>query len=359
MKTAIGIFFLSYFVSFVVCYGINKKKILDEILDVDEIKKQSKGIMQNAFFLVSKTIFFAFAFVAFLYYSLIYIDKIHIDLMYVYPIFFIAQIALACLVEKKVKFQKYIFIIILLPFVTLIGEMIPTNIIKLFIWMVISYIIALSMLHLPKKKKLVEENITKDQSELDNLNKDLLKDIKQVLFRVFIITVPYIFFIYGVLTLIVGADTAEMIIYPLTFFVQLMIAYSFDKEKRLFAYSAVIASVSFVLAFLGIYGLDYLNVKLEREKMILNRYSVENVYRMYVYNYSAYNTLDIDVSVLEERYRLISPKTHFEIPKQSHKMLKFTVIARKTKGDRNREITFVIKNNFDDNTQKESYFKYW
>jgi len=354
-----GLLLSIYFVSLIICYATKKKKILEEILDVEEIKKQSKGILKDNAIMLLKAFAFSTLLVAFVYFSLVYIDGFHLHFYYVYILLFIAQVAISCLMDKGIKMQKYLFILLLLPVIGYFCNIVNCSSLTLFAWIGLTYIVSLAIFHLPKKKKIVEENIEKGEGEIATLNKELLKELKIMLFRVAIITTIFSLIIYIILIITVGSNLAEDIIYPLTFAVQIAIAYSVERDKKLYRYGAIILSISLVLALLIVYGLNYMSVKIVPERMVKNRYSVENIYRFYVDNYSNYEDLDIDLSVLEERYRLITPQTHFTIKSGGHKEYKITVIAKRTKGDRNREITFVLKNNFDTERKYETYFRYW
>jgi len=356
----LGWLFLIYLISTLICYASKKRVIIEETLDEDEIKTQSKGLLQDSAIVVLKAFGLAIFIVAILYYSIYYILGYHFNINIIFPLFFIVQTVVACLIDKGMKIGKYLLFVILIPLASSSCNIFSCDYITLLIWMIIVSFFTLAFFHIPKTRKMVEENIEKSEDEIKELNKELFNSVKMMMIRVFIISLPFIFLFYFLLRNTTDLSIANIIIYPITLLVVFGIAYAFDRGERYISYASVIVATSLILAYIVIHGLNYLGLRVVQEKTIRNKYSVENTYRIYIDNYSDYNDLDVNIDVLEERYRLLTPKKSFTIKPNSHLAYKFTVIARRQYKYKTKKITFIIKNNFNKPFVKlRSIFRYW
>ena len=231
--------------------------------------------------------------------------------------------------------------------------------ILLVVWIGVIYLILLAFYHLPRKKKFVEENLDKDLKEIEAKSKEMFNDIAKMLLKCAIFTFIYTVIVKYLLLIFIDETLSNIILFILIPIVFYSLSYAIDKKKIIrYFYGTFIFATALLIAIIAVYGVNYLDVKAINEKSIKNRYSAENRYRFYIDNYSAFNDLKVNIEVLEERYKILTPKTNFTIKPREHKKVTLTVIARRIKGIRKKKITFKINNNFTDPLIRRSIFWY-
>jgi len=231
--------------------------------------------------------------------------------------------------------------------------------ILLIVWIGVIYLILLAFYHLPRKKKFVEENLDKDLKEIEAQSKEIFNDLANMLLKCAIFTLIYTIIMKTILTIFIGDKLSNVILFILIPIVFYSLSYAIDKKKIIrYFYGTFVFATALLIAIIAVYGINYLDVRVINEKSIKNIYSVENRYRFYIDNYSAFNDLKVNIEVLEERYKILTPKTNFIIKPREHKKVTLTVIARRVKGIRKKKITFKINNNFTDPLIRRSIFWY-
>ncbi len=231
--------------------------------------------------------------------------------------------------------------------------------ILLIVWITILYLILLAYYHLPRKKKYVEENLDKDLKEIEKGSKEIFNNLAKMLFKAAFFTLIYSLIMKLILTIFVGDKLSNIILFILIPIVFYAISYAIDKKKIIrYFYGTFVFATALLIAIIAIYSATYLDIRVINQKNIENRYSVENRYRFYIDNYSAFNDLKVDIEVLEERYKILTPKRNFTIKPREHKRVTLTVIAKRVKGVKRKKITFKIHNNFTDPLIRRSIFWY-